>query len=235
MRYLKYLVLCLFSEITEASVFDFSKSVESNHLTPAYWILEHGHSPHSLLTNGLLPLEYSYRKNLTGMTDLLHHYSGPLQSNDVSITHAVIEDATDIAYVHTNSWNHTYRNILPIRNIQDSTQNWVSRLATNFDNHHVLISKLNGRTIAFLGYEVQNKTLEIKGLYVHPAFHRLRAGTMLLKYFLKENTSQVYLWVYEKNFKAISFYKTMNFRQIKTESKKYPGTNVKLIRLDLLQ
>ena len=235
MRYLKYLVLCLLSEIAETSVFDFSKSIESNHLTPAYWLLENGQSPHDLLKNGLLPLEYSYRKNLTDMTDLLHYYSGPLQSNDISITYAVVEDATDIAYIHTHSWNHTYRNILPIRKIQDCTAAWSSRLATNIDNHHVLILKLNGRTIGFLGYEVQNKILEIKGLYVHPAFHRLRAGTMLLNHFLRENSSQVYLWVYEQNYKAISFYKAMEFRRINTKTKLYPGTNVKLIRLDLLQ
>ena len=219
----------------DGNCFDLSKGIMENQLTPVYWLLENGYSPHAVLINGLLPLEHTFNNNLTEMAGLLTHFSPSINPIETSINFASFEDAEAIAYVHYHSWNVAYGTELPSKSLQERRNFWKELLISSPTDHKVLVLKLNSRVIAFCGYTHTNESVEIKGLYVHPAFQRMGAGKKILRHLISSLNAGtfLFLWVYEKNFNAILFYKKNGFEVSESENKKYPGTEKKLSKFEL--
>jgi len=70
---------------------------------------------------------------------------------------------------------------------------------------------------------------QIKKLFVEPVLHNQRIGSALLKYAVEKKGAD-YLWVLEKNERAVSFYKQHGF--LMTPDRKYEdGTTEYLVRM----
>ena len=58
-------------------------------------------------------------------------------------------------------------------------------------------------------------TFELYGIYIDPLFQRQHIGTRLVEYCIqeaiKENKTEIVLWVFEKNKDSIEFYNKMGF------------------------
>ena len=235
MRYSEIIFIVLLILPLEGGCFDFSKAVVENQLTPLYWALENGHSAHSLLESGELPLEYAFNKNMTEMIGLLSHFSNSINPMESSISFAHPDDAESIAYIHYHSWNMAYDDELPSKSLEERIAFWKRLLATPSEKHQVLLFRINGRIIAFCGYTNHSESIEINGLYVHPAFQRMGAGKEILGYLrvIFGSGTLFYLWVYEKNSKAIQFYEKNGFKKSESQSKKYPNTDKNLLKFEL--
>ena len=171
---------------------------------------------------------------MTEMVDLLSHFSNSINPMESSISFANYDDSESIAHVHYHSWNMAYNGELPLKSLEERISFWKKLLASPPENHQVLVLRVNGRVIAFCGYTNNSESIEINGLYVHPVFQRMGAGKKILDYLSIIFTSGtlVYLWVYEKNSKAIQFYKRNGFKQSESKSKKYPNTDKNLLKFE---
>ena len=234
-RYSELIFIGLFMLPLKGRGFDFSKAVVENQLTQLYWLLESGHSTHSLLENGELPLEYAFNNNMTEMIGLLSHFSNSINLEKSSVFFANSDDAESIAYIHYHSWNMAYNDELPSKSLEERISFWKELLASPTENHQVLVLRVNGRVIAFCGYTNNSEGVEINGLYVHPAFQRMGVGKKILGYLsiIFGSGTLFYLWVYENNSKAIQFYEKNGFTKSESKSKKYPNTNKILLKFEL--
>ena len=84
------------------------------------------------------------------MFDLLDHFSGSVNSVQITIDNASADDAEMIAGVHYHSWNSVHANSLSGKNLEDRILFWQQRLKTSEDGHNVLVLRLNNRNYCFL-------------------------------------------------------------------------------------
>ncbi|WP_062264175.1 GNAT family N-acetyltransferase [Endozoicomonas arenosclerae] len=238
---LKFLVVGVFLVCMEAHGFDLVKAVLNDQLSRTYWNLENNvYTFYSDLTAGiglqneLLPSAQTSDPSTTQIPGLLAHFFSAIDQMETSISFASSEDIEAVAEVHFASWNAAYKQVLPFRSQNDFRNLWSKQLHSPPSNHKTLILKAGSRVVAFCGYQsLPNSTIEIIGLYVHPAFQRLGAGSKLLEYLktLIKPGSLFFLWVYEKNEKAIQFYQKQGFERSGGETKKYKDTDIDLWKL----
>ena len=162
-------------------------------------------------------------------------FDGSFPDMEWSIDFATIHDADEIAYVHHKTWTKTYGSGLDIKHLEERQALWHELLENPSSSHQVLILKIKSRVIGFCGYIKDNEDIQIKGLYVHPAFQGIGAGRTLMTHLksLFRHGTYFYLWVYEKNLTAIKFYKRNGFKMSDCKPDKYPGTNKNIFKYEL--
>lgn len=153
-----------------------------------------------------------------------------------------LDDFTDIANMHFESWGAAYLGLLPEsyisnkNNLFEKTEMWQALIV----HHDVVVwvaHDTNHKSLGFIGYFNKNNSYEITTLYVLPEYQRLGIGTELMKTSLQDilesniNT-HFYLWVLESNTAAIDFYKKFDFVYTGDNSEEcYEGTKITDIKM----
>jgi len=131
-------------------------------------------------------------------------------------------DTLSIAKLHAESWQLNYRGSLLDEYLdnevhQDRLNIWTERLNNPSDLQHVLLAEeqglLMGFVCTFLDYH-ESWGAYLDNLHVHPSSYGQGLGKQLIRksaeYVLAERpTSELYLWVLEKNEGALRFYERL--------------------------
>jgi len=138
----------------------------------------------------------------------------------IIIRQAHIEDAAEIANVHTNSWREAYKGLIPDEYLNDRPLHFKNRLElwkklivdpkqvtiVAESKEHGIVGFVNGG--AARDEDLNNHT-EVFCIYLLSKYHGRKIGFNLLKTFFDEqiklNFTQAYLWVLDNN-PTISFY-----------------------------
>ena len=155
-------------------------------------------------------------------------------------------DSDDVARLHANSWQHTYRGMLDHQYLDncvlaEKQLEWQQRLSKDFDQEiWVLLAEadqqLRGFSCLFFDYGSQGKTY-MDNLHVDPSFQSKGLGKALLQKsleyaWLKRPDAEFYLWVFENNARAIDFYLNQGADITGNELQDAPGGG-KIVALEL--
>lgn len=229
--------LCLILLMLSAKgfCFELEKAVRRNNLTWANWILEIGRSPHTPLSDGLLPLEYAYEHHHKEMVELLRYFSKPLIRKEIRIEVAEVGDADAIARVYCEAWNDAYGDDAYKKIVDSEAVFWRNALLSPANHRKLLALKVEGRVVAFCDYIRAEDVMELKAFYVHPAFQGLGAGSTLINHlktlFRKEGIG-ISLWVYEEHDdKVRPFFERHGFKLSDKSFKYCPDVGKTMIEL----
>ncbi|MFV1961061.1 MAG: N-acetyltransferase family protein [Acidimicrobiia bacterium] len=132
---------------------------------------------------------------------------------------ALVSDAADLASLHVNTWQHTYRGIFP----EDFLAGLDVEKRTSWFAHRiesgaiVLMAEDDGDTVGFasLGESVDKGWGEVFAIYVHPdvwgnghGFELLTAAEFELS---AAGFDRALLWVLDTNTRARSFYERQDW------------------------
>ncbi len=143
------------------------------------------------------------------------------QSVAESITYrpATVADAGRIAALHARSWQETYRGIMPDPFLADAVEAerlavWRERFSEQPPNRQIIVAEdghqLVGFACVFTGSDPVYGAL-LDNLHVASAYKGRGVGRNLIKQAAgwvqqQDSTSPFYLWVYEQNHLAKTFY-----------------------------
>ena len=99
----------------------------------------------------------------------------------------------------------TYENISAIE--YDKVLNWVEKKITTHISEYVCVL-LNGQICGF--YRLCEDG-ELDDLYVLPAFQNRGIGAAIMRKCIDESENNIYLYVFSRNTRAISFYERFGF------------------------
>ena len=129
---------------------------------------------------------------------------------------AGVEDASEIARVHIESWRETYSALVEPGELDDLSQDrraerWATNLATGTA---AWVAEADGAVIGFAGigggdHKEQPRALELGALYVLAEHHGTGAGQALLDAAIGD--SPAFLFVADRNPRATRFYQRNRF------------------------
>lgn len=148
----------------------------------------------------------------------------------MNIREAKLEDAAAIALVHVDSWQTTYRGLLPNEYIEKRSyekrfQNWQKRLSTNNQakaDYFTYVAEVAGEIVGFVdGGSIRGDcaiyTGEIYALYILKVYQRRGIGRSLIQVIAsrlaQSGSTSIIIWVLEDN-PAIQFYQALGGRRI---------------------
>lgn len=92
------------------------------------------------------------------------------------------------------------------------------QLELEFENHKILVAKLNDEIVGSVRGRVDQGTLHIGRLIVHPDFQKQGIGSQLLKKIEQESKCQRYeLFTGQKSIQNIKLYEKLGYQKFKTE------------------
>ena len=152
-----------------------------------------------------------------------------MKNKEVKYRLAVLGDSSDIAKLHVQNWQTTYRgswsdnfldNIAP----QKQLDIWTKRLNSPNSNQHILFAEAESQLIGFACTELnKNKTYGalLDNLHVDADWRGHGIGKQLTLASTdwvksKNPKSPYYLWVLENNHSARIFYKKLGGKEVET-------------------
>jgi ribosomal protein S18 acetylase RimI-like enzyme len=140
----------------------------------------------------------------------------------------VVEDAPAMAHVNAAGWREGYRGIVPDERLDHLPEaDWRRQMTAGLEaprlDAFTRIAELDGE---FAGYcfvaapgreePDDSRTAELVALYVHERFWRRGVGSALITAALERLAAlgryeEVFLWTFEQNVRAISFYRAFGF------------------------
>jgi ribosomal protein S18 acetylase RimI-like enzyme len=124
-----------------------------------------------------------------------------------SIRNAVAADALEVAEIHLAARREmTY---LPVLHSDEETRSWMA--GEVFADCRVAVAEIGGAVVGFAALEGGR----LEHLYVHPDFQSQGVGALLLAWSLSASPGGVDLWVYQKNLRAIAFYRRHGFSEVR--------------------
>ena len=144
----------------------------------------------------------------------------------MKIRKARLEDAKDIKSAHYHAYQVNYRGYAPDDYLDSLVFDEVAiqRMADHMKENEYYVAEKEGHVIGFanLRYPEEN-VVEIGGLYVHPDFQKLGAGSSLIKKVCQMKKAKGYkkliLWTI-KNGPSIGFYMKQGLRPSNVPEKK---------------
>lgn len=132
------------------------------------------------------------------------------------IRKAVLEDAETVGEVHSKAWKHAYKNLFPAEYLlNDSTEKRKADFLAGIQDAsctYFLLEEGNTAAGILKANSAENK-LEISSIYILEEYRGKGFGTQALDFIKKISAQQkIFLWVLEKNEKAIVFYKKNGFK-----------------------
>lgn len=92
------------------------------------------------------------------------------------------------------------------------------QLELEFENHKILVAKLNDEIVGSVRGYADQGTLHIGRLIVHPDFQKRGIGSQLLKKIEQESKCQRYeLFTGQKSIQNIKLYEKLGYQKFKTE------------------
>lgn len=153
--------------------------------------------------------------------------------NKLNIRKADKADAKRLGQIHFNSYQETYRDIMPFSYLSKITQVKMAEKFTkllNENNEDIGVFSINKNIIGFVSFGKDRENLnegEVISIYLDPLYCGQNFGATLMQYSIDKlklkGYSIINLWVLEKNIKAIDFYLKFGFvitnkRQIKIDN-----------------
>ena len=139
----------------------------------------------------------------------------------IQILHLTSEDIPEKAQVHAQSWQETYRGLLPDELNDTITPSFAEQVTRQMTELKTLVAKVDGSTVGYLSWMDQcrehftpSDAAEICNFYVLRAFQGRGIGRALLEAALKEiGSGDVVLSAFCDNRPAIAFYEHMGFQR----------------------
>jgi len=140
---------------------------------------------------------------------------------------AAPSDAKQIATIHVETWQNTYRGFIPNSylnslSIPNRTKKWLSMLNDKNDKSVYFVGEIDNRVMGWLSLckcrdrDASNTWGELGGMYIHPLAQSKGLGTALMQEGLKQLKKLGYekatLWVLTSNIKARRFYESKGWR-----------------------
>lgn len=137
------------------------------------------------------------------------------------IRDATIEDIPEVAQLHVDSWNKTYKGIISqdhLDNMRNNIDKRIERMKNEFNLRKMVVATIDDEIVAFSEYTLTNEfskdldiDCELCGLYVKNEYIGIGIGSKLFNYvmreFIKNDNTKMGLWCVKENTNAISFYK----------------------------
>jgi ribosomal protein S18 acetylase RimI-like enzyme len=149
----------------------------------------------------------------------------------MKIRRATPSDLQDIAAIHIESWKDSYPDILPAEFLagqisRDFERHW---RGTDMQNEDIVLVAEENSLVGFVAVWCRPIPF-IDNLHVRPSQRSKKIGSALLKAVAKELINEgyktAYLWVFERNEKAIRFYERLGGIQKEQAMKNVFGYDV---------
>jgi L-amino acid N-acyltransferase YncA len=149
----------------------------------------------------------------------------------IMIREATINDVYGIAKVHVDSWNTTYKDIVPDEYLKSRTykwqeERWLKRYFENKNTKECLYVAVNmdGEVVGFACGSSQNEDIEFKGtinaIYISDNNKTQGIGKQLVKKIVeklaKDEVEKMIIWAFEKN-PSCKFYEKIGGIRIRKE------------------
>lgn len=146
----------------------------------------------------------------------------------IIIREAAIDDVHGIAKVHVDSWNTTYKNIIPdeylkARTYKNQEERWLKRYFKNAGTKEFLYVALteNNEIVGFACGSSENEDAGFKGtiraLYILEDYQRQGIGSQLVRTaverLLEEGNENLIIWALENN-SSCKFYEKIGGKRI---------------------
>ena len=136
------------------------------------------------------------------------------------IRDANLEDIPEVAKLHVDSWNNTYKGIIEqdyLDSMKKNLDKRIKRMKEEFRLRKMIVATINDEIVAFSEFILSNEfskdldiDCELCGLYVKNEYLKSGIGTQLFDYvrniFIKNHKKKMGLWCVEENNNAINFY-----------------------------
>ena len=140
--------------------------------------------------------------------------------DNLIIRKATLEDIPEVAELHVNSWNKTYKGIIAqdhLDNMRNNLDKRIERMKNEFYLRNMIVATINNEIVAFSEFTLTNEfskdldiDCELCGLYVKNDYIGTGIGSKLFNYvkniFIKNNKYKMGLWCVKENNNAINFY-----------------------------
>lgn len=156
----------------------------------------------------------------------------------MKIRKAIPSDAKDIKSAHYHAYQVCYRGYLPDDYLDtmpfDATV--IERTKNYIKEHEYYVAEKNSQVIgfAYLSYP-EEKTVEVKALYIHPDFQKQGAGTALMKEICRIKKEAGYkklvLWTL-KDGPSLVFYQKQGMKKSNTPEKLWVKIPIPIICLE---
>lgn len=147
------------------------------------------------------------------------------------------EELCGRGYVHCTAWQEAYRGIVCDRYLDTMTVEATTARARNFPEN-TLVAKDNDKVVGFAVYgpsrdEDLPDAGEVEAIYVLSEYYNHKIGYRLMNEALSRLSEYkiVFLWVFEKNERAISFYRKYGFEFDGCQKEWKLGTPVSIVRM----
>jgi len=147
----------------------------------------------------------------------------------MNIRQAIEADATAIAKIHIETWQHAYRGQVPdafLDNLPSSigarTKKWKETIAKTERGLRLLVAEDHGKITGFCivnrcrDDDMDENTGELGAIYIDPASMKQGAGSALmeqsLQFLKEEGFTKATLWVLSSNEKARKWYESRGWK-----------------------
>jgi len=149
------------------------------------------------------------------------------------------EDIKEVQKVARTSWNHTYKDIIPME-VQEkflrsaySDEMMLSRLKHTF----MYVAEVDGKIVGFANFSPVDDAgiAELFAIYLYPEYQGKGIGTSLLKEGINnlENLKEIHMNVEKDNHIGKTFYNSKGFEVVSQIDEDFDGYILKTIRMVL--
>ena len=145
------------------------------------------------------------------------------------IREATLEDIPEVAILHVDSWNKTYKGIIEqehLDNMKNNLDKRIERMKNEFNLRKMIVVILDNEIVAFSEFTLTNEfskdldiDCELCGLYIKNEYLGKGIGTKVFDYvksiFAENNKKKMGLWCVKENNNAINFYIRKGGTQVK--------------------
>lgn len=154
---------------------------------------------------------------------------------------AKLSDAPALAEVNRAAWQGAYAGLFSERFLSErfsgAEDRFASLLSRSPDYLSLWVAQADDAPVGFVCVRPEGRSEDLEGseltsIYIHPDYQRMGAGSLLLSAALRESEGRpsLYLWVFERNLAALSFYHAKGFAPDGGFCQWHPG-NQGLMRL----
>ena len=145
------------------------------------------------------------------------------------IREATLEDIPEVAILHVDSWNKTYKGIIEqehLDNMKNNLDKRIERMKNEFNLRKMIVVILDNEIVAFSEFTLTNEfskdldiDCELCGLYIKNEYLGKGIGSKVFDYvksiFVENNKKKMGLWCVKENNNAINFYIRKGGTQVK--------------------
>ncbi|MBS4218801.1 GNAT family N-acetyltransferase [Bacillus sp. FJAT-49711] len=150
-----------------------------------------------------------------------------------------MEDIQQVQSIAKTSWNHTYKNIIPMEVQENFLTSAYSdeMMKQRMERSIMYIAEVDGEIVGFANYSPMQEDgkVELYAIYLYPEYQGKGIGTSLLKAGINnlENVREIYINVEKNNNIGKTFYKAKGFEVVSHFDDVLDGHIVETIRMVL--